>query len=137
MSISFNSYFSLAFIFSKDLKQVLLKNTCGKLDGILVENSKTGIAEQELIVKINQETGLELEPAELRIITSLSNMNKEWNINVYMVMTDIEKINSTKDLIIMETNKIEDRCHPNLKWLIPLCLDISIHGSSFNQILMK
>jgi hypothetical protein len=137
VSILFNNYYSLALIFSKDLKQVVLKNTCGKLDGILVENSKIGIAEQELVIKINQEVGLELEPNELRIITSLQNMNKNWKIDIYMLITDLDKIKFDTNIVTMNINKFENNCHPNLSWLIPLCLDGMVHGSIFNQILMK
>lgn len=136
MSISFNKNFSLAFVFSTDLSKVLLENVSGKLDGIIVENSKDGIAEPELSVKINQVTGLEINPSELRIVTSLPNMNKEWKIDVYMTITNFDKITS-KDITKMETSSLEDNCHPSLKWLIPLCLDISVYGSTFNQILMK
>jgi len=137
VSISFNKNFSLAFVFSADLSKVLLENVSGKLDGIMTENSKDGIAEPELSVKINQVSGLKIEPSQLRIVTSLPNMNKEWKIDVYMTMVDIDKIAQNENLIIMETSKIEDNCHPSLKWLIPLCLDISVYGSAFNQILMK
>lgn len=137
MSISFNKNFSLAFVFSNDLSKVLLENICGKLDGILLENSKIGITELELVAKVNKETGLELDPSELRIITSLPNMNKEWNINVYMTITDFDKLKLKENIVIVETNKLENNCHPNLKWLIPLCLDAMIYGSVFNQILMK
>ena len=136
MSISFNKNFSLAFVFSTDLSKVLLENVSGKLDGIIVENSKDGIAEPELSVKINQVTGLEINPSELRIVTSLPDMNKEWKIDVYMTITNFDKITS-KDITKMETSSLEDNCHPSLKWLIPLCLDISVYGSTFNQILMK
>jgi len=136
VSISFNKNFSLAFVFSTDLSKVLLENVSGKLDGIIVENSKDGIAEPELSVKINQVTGLEINPSELRIVTSLPNMNKEWKIDVYMTITNFDKITS-KDITKMETSSLEDNCHPSLKWLIPLCLDISVYGSTFNQILMK
>jgi len=138
MAISFKTYHSLILIFDLSLTKVLLKNTNDKYDGFLYLNDNKKIEEAELCKKLFIDTNIEINPKDLRIVTSLQNIYKEYHINIFMTIANLENtINTKQDLIIMNTNEISNQCHPNLKWLIPLSNDVSVYGSRFNQILMK
>lgn len=136
MSISFKKNCSLIFVFTHDLTKVILKEQDGKLDGFAYENPQGEIPEVKIIQAINLETGLELQPDLLRIVTTLQNINKLWKIDVYMTCLP-EPVQIKTEFKYMETDKLDNTCHPNLKWLIPLCTDLSVYRSGFNQILMS
>lgn len=136
MSIAFKKNCSLILIFSNDLTKIILQEKNGKFDGFFYENPTESIAEVEILKIINSDTGLNLKPDFLRIVTTLQNLDKKWKIDVYMIATP-EPFEVQTSFKILECNSLDNTCHPTLKWLVPLCTDLSVYGSGFNQILMK
>ena len=139
MDPEFTKIINLCLIFSKDLKEILLKKCKnGKWDGLLIDNDESQIETVYLSKIINSEIGLEINPMNWQIVTTLQNIEKKWMINVYMTISEIQKIHKT-GFISAEVGFMlsEGDCHPNLKWLIPMAIDFTVFGSSFNQILMK
>ena len=51
-------------------------------------------------------------------------------------MSKIIEIKGDK-IKITSTNQIPDNCIPQLKWLIPMAIDVTIYGCEFNQILTR
>jgi len=136
MSEDFKKNFSLCLIYSKDLKSILLKQVKNdKLDGLLVEVN-TGIDQVEMSKIVNTELDLKIDPNKWQIITTLQNIDRDWNIDVYISAIEIETIDK-EGYQICDPFDLPDNCHPNLKWLVPMSIDFTIFGSSFNQILMK
>jgi len=133
----FQKTINLCLIYSNDIKHLLLKKCSnGKLDGLMVAGGDVGAAPVEISKTIQRETGLTIPPMQWQIITTLQNIDKKWKIDVYLTAADIESINHP-DLQLIDPINIPPECHPNLKWLIPLSIDFTVLGSSFNQILMK
>ena len=135
MSILFKKYFSLAIIFNKDLTKVYLKNVNGKLDAFLVESNVTGKAVMvELSKKINNSTNLLIKPEDWRNVISLHQIDKSMSTTVVSSFIDTEDM---KDVEILDINNLPDNVIPNLKWLIPLCLDVCVIGSNYNQVIVR
>lgn len=137
MSIEFNKYCSLILIFSQDLKKVLLEETNGKHDGFFYMNDKVDVEEVHISRDLTAKLCNNVEATQLRIITTLPNVNKAWKIDVFMTTMDETIIKEKEHIKWFDVNCLDESCHPNLKWLIPMSIDLSIYGSSFNQILMK
>ena len=137
MADEFETCFNLCLIYSKDLKKILLKRCKnGKLDGLMVSSSSSGINQVEISKLINKELGLEIKPTRWQIVTTMPQVEKKWKIDVYLTAADIDNV-SKEGFELIDTSAIPDDCHPNLKWIIPMSIDFTIYGSSFNQILMK
>jgi len=137
MADEFETCFNLCLIYSKDLKKILLKRCKnGKLDGLMVSSSSSGINQVEISKLINKELGLEIKPTRWQIVTTMPQVEKKWKIDVYLTAADIDSV-SKEGFELIDTSAIPDDCHPNLKWIIPMSIDFTIFGSSFNQILMK
>ncbi len=136
MDEKFEQQLNLCLIYSNDLKYLLLKNTKhGKLDGLLV-NSGGKISQLELSKMINKELGLKIEPTNWQIVTTLQNINRDWKIDVYLTAAEIANVNK-EGFELVNPNNLPENVHPNLKWLVPLSIDLTIFFSGFNQILMK
>ena len=135
MSSEFKDIFSLIFIFSNNLSKVLLEEKDKKLDGIIFKNNDK-IDVVEISKKINNDINIKIEPNHFRLVLKLQNINKLWLFNIYMSVSEIENIKSEKYKVI-DVENIPNNCHPTLKWLLPLSIDITVYRSGFNQILMK
>jgi hypothetical protein len=137
MAEEFEKCISLCLIYSKDLKHLILKKCKnGKLDGLLVDHEQKGAAQVNLSKILNDTLGLEIPPMRWQIVTTLQNIERKWKIDVYLTVADVETIKHD-DFILIDPANLPEECHPNLKWLVPLSIDFTIMGSSFNQILMK
>ena len=138
MSVESKNYDILSLIFSEHLNFVLLKDNKLKLDGFLypIETKSEIIDEVFLSKKVSEDTGLKIEPGKWRKVVTLQNIQKIWRIDIVMAVTDLSKRKESSDVIV-PINDLPDNCHPNIKWIIPLCLDPTVYGSIFNQILMK
>ena len=136
MSEDFEKCFSLGLIYSKDLKSILLKEVKNdKLDGLIVECA-SGIDQVEMSKIVNSEFDLKIDPNRWQIITTLQNIDRQWKIDVYIAASEIETIDK-EGYQLCDPFNLPDNCHPNLRWLVPMSIDFTIFGSSFNQILMK
>lgn len=137
MSVTSKYYNVLAFIFSKDLSQVLLQKVQEKIDGFYYQSKEIELSNVDISKQIFKETNIEIKPANWRLLISLQNIEKIWRTDILMTIADIEKIQNNEKNIIISMNKLPNNCHPNLYWLLPLAIDPSIHPSIYNQILMK
>jgi len=136
MSEEFEKTINLCLIYSKDLRWMLAK-ICknDKLDGLLIP-SNNSVPQVMMSQVVKKEVGLEIEPSKWGMVTALQHIEKKWKIDVYVTISEIETINQ-ENFTLISLWDLPDNIHPNLKWLIPLSLDFTMHGSSFNQILMK
>jgi len=135
LSSEFQENYSLVFIFSKNFDKVLLIEKEKKLDGITIKKNEE-IESVQIAKKIFEDTNLKIDPSHLRLVLQLPNVNKSWVFNVYMSIAEIENV-SNENYKLIDVKNIPNNCHPTLVWLLPLCIDISVYGSNFNQILMK
>jgi hypothetical protein len=132
----FEKCMSLCLIYSDDLKFLMLRpSTGGLLDGILADSNGETI-QVELSKLLNSAYGLEIAPGKWKTITTLQNIEKKWKLNVYSVSCNLSKIDTSKCNIV-NVDDLPMDIHPNLKWLIPLSLDLTVHHSMFNQTLIK
>jgi hypothetical protein len=137
MADEFEKCINLCLIYSKDLRFLLLKEYKNdKLDAPLVEDTGKGAAQVRISKTIQNELGLEIDPMNWQIVTTLQHIEKKWKIDVYLTVSEIEAVKK-EGFVLVNPVKLPDNCHPNLKWLIPMSIDFTIFGSSFNQILMK
>lgn len=137
MDTDYEKTFKLCLIYSNDLKNILLRKVDGnKLDGLVIKCPKKGIEEVELSRLLNKELKVEIPPSRWQIVTTLQNIDKKWKIDVFITACDINSI-SKEGFSVFPTNDLPENCHPNLKWIIPMTLDLTVLGSGFNQILMK
>lgn len=136
MDNDFEKSFCLCLLYSKNLKYILLKRVKnGKLDALLIQ-SDNNVDQIKLSKIMNKEFNLEIEPTRWQIVTTLQNIDRKWKIDVFLTVAEIDNIN--KDgFELINPYDLPDECHPNLKWLIPLSIDLTVFASSFNQILMK
>lgn len=137
MEEEFEKTLNLCLIYSNDLKYLLLKKCKNnKLDGLLIQHDIKGIVQVSLSKIIHEELDLKILPTKWQIITTLQNIEKKWKIDVYLTASEIETIKK-ENFELVDPLNLPDNVHPNLKWLVPLSIDFTIFGSSFNQILMK
>jgi hypothetical protein len=138
MSKEFSAYFNLGLIYTKDLKKVLLHRCSnGKLDGFIMRNDESKIEIVEFTKQVFQKTGAEIDPKDWQILVSLPNIEKKWVIDVYIAAYDLDSLSLIDDYPIFETDNLPEECHPNLRWLIPMSVDFTVLGCTFNQIIMK
>ena len=137
MSLTFRYNNILAFIFSKDLSKILLNKHLDKLDGFYYQQKEKELSNVDISKNIFEETGLEIKPSSWRLLVSLQNIEKVWKTDILMTIADIEKSLHIEKNTIVTINNIPTNCHPNLRWLLPLAIDPTIHPSIYNQILMK
>lgn len=137
MEEEFKKTLNLCLIYSNDLKYLLLKKCKNnKLDGLLIQHDIKEIVQVSLSKIIYEELNLKILPTKWQIITTLQNIEKKWKIDVYLTASKIETIKK-ENFELVDPLNLPDNVHPNLKWLVPLSIDFTIFGSSFNQILMK
>jgi hypothetical protein len=138
MSIDFEKNLALIFVFSKDLKEVLLFERGDKLDGYLheLENIR-GISLIESAKDLNIITKTKINPKDFRLVTTLPHIEKKWIITVFATMHDFSKLEEREPYMRCQIDKLPSNVIPSLHWLIPLCLDVSIVGSGFNQLIMR
>ena len=138
MNIDFKVYDTIIFIFSNDMSKVVLLEQASKLDGIFYRD-KAKISPVEISKKIKNDFNLEIEPRKFRTVVTLQNIDKIQHVTIMMTLTDIEKIKRVEGdkIKITSTNQIPDNCIPQLKWLIPMAIDVTIYGCEFNQVLTK
>jgi len=137
MEEEFKKTLNLCLIYSNDLKYLLLKKCKNnKLDGLLIQHDIKEIVQVSLSKIIYKELNLKILPTKWQIITTLQNIEKKWKIDVYLTASKIETIKK-ENFELVDPLNLPDNVHPNLKWLVPLSIDFTIFGSSFNQILMK
>jgi hypothetical protein len=84
---------------------------------------------------IYDDLNVTIKPTEWRIITTLQNIDKRWKVDVYSTIHNFSIIKDNFEVV--NVKDLPSNIHPNLEWLIPLSLDLNMHGSIFNQILMK
>ena len=138
MTVQFESYHTLGLIYSKDLKHVLLhQSSNGLIDGWFYDNQKEKIATVDFTKMIFEKTNLKIDPNQWQIITSLSNIERKWSTDVYIAVCDFDKDTLPEHCHVTEVDNISESCRPHLRWLVPLSIDFSILGCTFNQILMK
>jgi len=139
MSVEFKHNEFLIFIFSKDMLKLLVYSNNGKYDGLLYQEDKEckDAAEVYLSEKIFNHTDLKIEPSSLRRVVSLQNIEKKWKINVMMTTAELPDKFKNEHIEIISLLELPYNCHPGMMWLVPLCIDLSVYGSEFNQILMK
>jgi hypothetical protein len=136
--IDFRTNCILVLLFSEDLKNVLLlKKSDGKHDGFFFLDNKTEISMVHTAKFMNVSLKEKILPHNLRIVTTLQNIDKNWKIDVYMISTKQDNVILHDDMIWFSIDELDNTCQPNLRWLIPLSVDGAVYGSSFNQILMK
>lgn len=138
MNREFGIHFSMGIIVTKDLKRILLhKCSSGKLDGFVMENSDSDMNTVEFTKAVFDEIDAKIDPKCWQILTRLSNIEKKWAMDVYIAAYDLDNLKLRDDYIIYSTDDLPSECHPNLKWLIPMAIDFTVFGCTFNQILMK
>jgi hypothetical protein len=136
--IDFNVNCTLVLLFSDDLQNVLLlSKSSGILDGFFIIENDKEISAVFVTKAINPVLKEKIEPHNLRIVTTLQNIEKKWKIDVYMISVKQDDVILNQDMRWVPIDKLDNTCLPNLKWLIPLSIDSTVYGSSFNQILMK
>lgn len=135
MIVNYKSFNALVLIFSKDMTKVLLENKNNKYDGFFYKN-ETELQYTEVSKAIKEETGYEINPGDFRNVTNLQNINKIYQTTVLMTIVDLKDI-VKENHVVIDVNNIPANCIPQLKWLIPLSIDLTVYGCEFNQILMK
>jgi hypothetical protein len=142
MSKEFQNEFTTLFIFKSDLSGVLLvKNTIlipytffmfckDKLSGITCkkENDQFQFDLEKECKKILDK---DIKPDQFILITSLQNIEKNWKINIVATISDFEHES------FYSIKQLPHNIIPYVSWLVPMCCDLSVHGSQFNQIIMK
>jgi hypothetical protein len=139
MSVEFKHNEFLIFIFSKNMLKLVVYSNVGKYDGLLYQEDKECKDSPEVYLseKIFKHTDLKIEPSSLRRIVSLQNIEKKWKINVMMTTAELPDKFKNEHIEIISLLELPYNCHPGMMWLVPLCIDLSVYGSEFNQILMK
>lgn len=137
MDEKFQKTLNLCLIYSKDLTKMLVKKCKHqKLDGLLINSENAGMDQVQISKVIHDELGLEIPPTRWQIVTTLQNIERKWKIDVYLTYSEIETIKN-ENFELINPLDLPENIHPNLRWLIPLSIDFTVFGSSFNQILMK
>jgi len=136
--MDFVKYINVGFIFSSDLRQVLLKKVNDKLDFILAESNSDKSGGVDLSKYLNDELSIKIKAGDWMIVTALPHIEKLYLKRIYRTMYDFSKmpIDDSKYQIV-DINNLPNNCKPNLKWLIPLCLDLCVISSNYNQILIR
>ena len=138
MTMEFDVHFNLGLIFTKDLKRVLLhKCSSGKLDGFIQKSDPATIGIVEFTKEVFQKIDAQIDPKDWQILTAVSNVEKKWTIDAYLAAYDLDSLKLNDEFIICDVDNLPEECHPNLRWLIPMAIDFTVFGCTFNQILMK
>ncbi len=138
--MKFKETYCELMIFDPVFKHVLLQKT--EQDKLIAplysaDNKEVNI-DIHLSKKVFIDTQLMIEPSDWVLVAALKDSQRQWNMLVYRVMVD--NFNHLKDdptYQIVDCDRIPINCIPRNKWLIPLCSDISVLPTNFNQILMK
>lgn len=123
--------YTLAFIFNKDLSQVLLihkltpKWQKGLINGLGGKYEAGEDYYQCITREVAEESSIRITQGDWRKVGVLT--SAEWNITVLTSMYQ----GSTSDAISLEKEQVEwfpvrslpSNCISNLYWLIPLCVD--------------
>jgi 8-oxo-dGTP diphosphatase len=122
------------FIFTPDYRKILLieKNRPAKLAGLLngigghIEEGETSL--EAIVRETLEETGLVIPEENWQYFCKLSNPVNETDIDFwYTTYPDLNDAQELTDehLVITDVEYLEGVV-PNLKWLLPLCLDFGV-----------
>jgi len=119
----------VGFLFSEDKKNVLLINKIkpewqrGKFNGIGGKVEKDEKPDQAMTREFFEESGLLVELWNLKVIAQVG-LSK--TLYFYYGFGNVKKaISCTEEQVsVCEVDKLPLNLIPNLKWIIPLCLDI-------------
>ena len=137
MSLEFKKYFVLALVFNKDINKIILRKVNGKLDAFFMEVDQTGKAPMvDLTSHINKETSCVIDPAEWRNVVTLLQIEKIASTMVVSVRYD-KDIQLNDNIELHDVDNLPNNILPSLRWIIPLCLDVCIIGSSYNQVIIR
>lgn len=75
--------------------------------------------------EVGEEVGIELDPANIRYYCKLYNFLYRWVVHFHVAFCDIDSYEQKTDEkpVIIDLEKIPEKCLFNLKWIIPLALD--------------
>lgn len=136
MTLLFKKYFSLAIVFNDKLNKIYLKNVNNKLDAFLYETDITQKAPMVLLSqKLVDDHKIIVKPEDWRMVACLNQIDQ-------VVSTNIVTSYVTEDISYLgvdcyDINSLPNNVIPNLKWIVPLCLDMCVIGSSYNQIIIR
>jgi hypothetical protein len=137
MEPQFEKTYNLCLLYSDDLTKLLLREVKNdKLDALLIEDNGKVAIETELSKIIFKELDLKIEPGKWQLLITLPQIERKWQIRIYVASADISSIDK-KGFVEIDPANLPDNCHPNLKWLVPYSLDLTIYRCQFNQVLMK
>jgi 8-oxo-dGTP diphosphatase len=122
----------VGLMFDSSKKNVLLlKKThppwqAGKYNGPGGASEENEIPRNAMIREFKEETGIENNNWSLRITLFVRGINNvDMEIRVYAAVGDISNAKAMTDEIpkVFPVNDLPDNLIPNLRWIIPMCLD--------------
>ena len=122
MSLLFKKYFSLAIIFNDKLNKVYLRNVNNKLDAFLNEvntiDKAPMVALSQFLVNKHK---LVINPEDWRVVALLNQIDQI--VSTTIVTGFVSENNNYVDVECYDINNLPNNIIPNLKWIIPLCID--------------
>lgn len=136
MSLLFKKYFSLAIIFNDKLNKVYLKTINNKLDAFLCETDITKKAPMVILSQyLIDSYKITIKPEDWRMVACLNQIDQV--VSTTIVTGFVSENNNYVDVECYDINNLPNNIIPNLKWIIPLCLDVCVIGSAYNQIIIR
>ena len=127
----------LGFVFDKTKKNVLLINKNkpewqkGKMNGLggKIESFDSS-PEHAMIREMKEESGLDIPSWDP--VCLFQGTQGTWKVYVFTAITDITKFKNTtsEKCEIVSVNKLPDNVIDNLRWVIPMCFDKTIHNNA-------
>lgn len=141
-----SSNYALGFFFDQRLENVVLISKQkpswqrGFLNGVggKIEPGETSL--QAMVREFEEETGVKTHSDDWSSIASLQETNG-WSVDVFATVAfdeDFWSVRTTTDeeIVVVLARFLDARSDvlPNLRWLIPLCLDFFRIGSNLSKI---
>ena len=139
MSQVFDKNLFVGFVFSDNLKDVLLQKSGNTLDGVLIDPGSYKKTNEDVILSqtIKEMFNIAIEPGNWSIVTTIQHIDRCYIINVHRAIVSFSDLKIKDGCEIHQVDNLPGSCIPSLHWLIPLCLDVSVLGSAVNQILTR
>ena len=97
---------------------------CGKLNGVGGHIESGEMPLEAMQMEFLEETGLRVMDWQLCV----NMVGKDWRVHFYSAHGSIARVTTITDeeVVIVPIHNLPDNIIPNLRWLIPLCLDTDI-----------
>lgn len=138
MSLEFNKQLCFGLIFSNKLTEFIVQEVSGRMDGFIstVEDDNLALAISDLSKLVYEKTDLKINPKQWRLFNTIKQIDKEWEMNCYMTICE-DPIPESDKYKMISIKDIPGNCVPNIYWLAPMAIDLSILSSGFNQIIVR